>query len=409
MRELAKQCLSCKNPFCEKGCPLHNHIRDFIACVKNEEFLKAREIIDIENPFPYICSRVCAFEKQCVGNCIKNRMGKPVPVYMIERELSEIELTYTKKAMRETKIAIIGGGIVGLVAAKLLLIEGFEVHLFEKENYLGGTMISGIPAYRLDRKYVDRAIKEVIDLGLNVHYNISMPEDIDIAKLKADGFDKIILGLGAMGSNMMGIENEEYAVDGLKLLYDLNVLNDVDKYRVYKNAVVVGGGNVAMDCARSLAHHLEHVTIIYRRSINEMPANKVEIDEACEEGVSLFELHNPTRVLVEDNCVKGIEAVTMQLGEKDESGRASFSAIKGSETNYDFDLVVMAIGQKVLAKIDDNLELDRRGRVIINEQYETSIKDVYSAGDCVIGPSSISHAIQSAKEMVNAILESLSR
>ena len=127
MRERAKKCLSCKNPFCEQGCPLHNHIRVFIAAVKNDDILGAREIIDIENPFPYICSRVCAFEKQCEGNCVKNRMGDPVPVYLIEREVSEIDLEYQKNADNGHKIAIIGGGIVGLVAAKLLLLKGFRV------------------------------------------------------------------------------------------------------------------------------------------------------------------------------------------------------------------------------------------------------------------------------------------
>ena len=406
MREIAKGCLSCKNPFCEKGCPLHNHIRDFIACVKNDELLKAREIIDIENPFPYICSRVCAFEKQCEGSCVKNRMGKPVQVYMIERELSEIELEYQKKEARNQKIAIIGGGVVGLTAAKLLLIEGFEVHLFEKEKFLGGTMISGIPAYRLDRKYTDRAIDEVLDLGLEVHYGVEFPKDKTLDDLKSEGFARIILGLGAMGSNMMGIENEEYAVDGLKLLYDLNVLDEAAKYQNYKNALVVGGGNVAMDCARSLKRHLENVTIIYRRSINEMPANKVEIEEAKEEGIALIELHNPTKVLVETGVVKGVETITMELGEKDESGRASFNPIAGSESNLEYDLVVMAIGQKVLAKIDDKLELDRRGRITINDKFETSIENVYSAGDCVIGPSSVSHAIQNTKEMVKCLLES---
>ena len=404
IEEVVNECLGCKLPFCEKGCPLHNDIRDFIKALKENDINLAKAILYNKNPFPYICSRVCAHEKQCRGNCVKNRLGKAVDVPMIEKYLSEETYEMSKAETNGLKIAIIGSGIGSLALAKLLSLNGCAVDIYERENYIGGTILSGIPAYRLERKYITRAIDEVKALGVNFFLNTDILKNEGIKALFAKGYDKVVLAIGAMKSNHMGIKNEEYTCDGLKLLHDFNILNQGDKYRNYQRAIVVGGGNVAMDCARSLKRVMGDVSIIYRRSIKEMPANAVEIKEAIAEGVKIIELANPKEVVYEGKVV-GVKAIKMELGEVDDSGRASFKEIPNSEEIIPCDLLVMAIGQKIENELADVVEYNERGRIAINDKHMTSYPNVYAIGDCVLGPSSVAHTINDAKECFKCIME----
>lgn len=394
----ANKCLACLKPFCESGCPLHNHIRDFIKAYKEGDFLTARQIVAKENPFPYLTSRICAYERQCMGHCVKNHQNDPVHVGLIELAIAEHDLPLKAKKRNGRKIAVIGSGVAGLTVAKLALIEGYEVDVYDREKFAGGTIMTGIPDYRLDRKYIDKAVGEIAALGGN--YILGQKFSADVLEKYLTEYDKVVLALGTMSANRMGITNEEKAADGLKVLYDLNVLNDSAKYRSYRKIHVVGGGNVALDCARSLKRIVDEVTIVYRRSCQQMPANKTEITEALSEGVTIMELTNPYKL-----TDGGFFADRMALGETDASGRPSFIRIEGSSHFVASDLLVMAIGQKVKTEDINGIELDQRQHIAVNDRYETSIKRVYACGDCVSGASNAANAIQSAKACFRGMME----
>lgn len=406
MIEEALKCLSCPNPLCEKGCPLHNRIRDFIKACKEDDLPEARRILALENPFPYLTSRICAYDKQCYGHCVKGIKGEAVKIYELEKLVAELPEEMIKEAANGESIAVIGGGIGALTAAKLLLLKGYQVTIYEKENYLGGTLNSGIPPYRLPREYLQRAIKEVLTLGAKVNLKSEIKDDQSLKRLQAQ-FTKVIIAIGAMGTRHLNLPGSEYAVDGIELLNDLNIKALSAKYREFKKALVVGGGNVAFDCARSLKRLIPEVTIIYRRNIQAMPANPREIAAAQKEGVKIFELHNPSAI-VSDAAGKvcGVKALEMVLGEKEADGRPSFKAVADSESFIAADLVVSAIGQKVSAPNFQGLELTERGMIACNEKGETSLKDVYVLGDAALGPSNAAKCIASAKRVVAAIAES---
>ena len=399
MNSEVNKCLGCPMPQCEKGCPLHNHIRDFIKAYKEGDPNKARAIIALENPFPYLTSRICAFKDQCEGNCIKNKINDPIKVQKIERELSAIDLKLVKKPANFKKVAVIGAGASGMAISKLLALEGFSVTLFDKEDFSGGTLQTGIPAFRLERKYILKAIVELEELGVNFSLGQNL-NAANVISLKKE-YDRIVIATGTMATNKMNIKGEENSLDGLRLLYDLNILHKEAEYKKYQKALVVGGGNVALDCALSLKRIIKDVSIIYRRSIKEMPANKEEVAEAIAQGIELIELNNPVKVDKD-----GVMAIKMVLGEKDASGRASFHPVANSEHFIKADLVVMAIGQKVKTEDLEGFTLDNKGRLAVSDNYETSINGIYACGDVVNGPSNVANAFQSAKECFKGIMES---
>lgn len=398
LKKMADKCLGCLKPSCEIACPLHNRIRDFILEVKKGDIIKAREILDETSPFPYICSNICDYNRQCFGNCIRNKMNDPVYVYEIEKEIAKIDIDYKIKPSNNQKIAIIGSGVGGLSIAKLLRIDGFDVDIYEKENFIGGTVKSGIPSFRLDPKLLEKMINEVRDLGVNFILNQTYPNDFDIKSLKVKGYHKIIFACGAMKSNKARVINGEYAIDGLKFLYDLNINHHHNNYKKYNKAFIVGGGNVAMDCAFSLKRIIDDVTIIYRRSISEMPANKDEIEDAIKLGIKIVELKNPKELVIENDKLIGFKAEVLKLGEKDQSGRASFSVIEGLEEYYEADILINAIGQKV--DISDNeLTLTPWGTIDIDDEFKTNINDVYAIGDVTSGPSNVARVMYDAKRL----------
>ena len=286
-----------------------------------------------------------------------------------------------------------------MAISKLLALEGFSVTLFDKEDFSGGTLQTGIPAFRLERKYILKAIVELEELGVN----FSLGQNLNAAKiisLKKE-YDRIVIATGTMATNKMNIKGEENSLDGLRLLYDLNILHKEAEYKKHQKALVVGGGNVALDCALSLKRIIKDVSIIYRRSIKEMPANKEEVAEAIAQGIELIELNNPVKVDKD-----GVMAIKMVLGEKDASGRASFHPVANSEHFIKADLVVMAIGQRVKAEDFEGFTLDNKGRLAVSDNYETSINGIYACGDVVNGPSNVANAFQSAKECFKGIMES---
>ncbi len=399
IKELADYCLSCPKPRCETGCPTGNHIRDFIKALKEDNLALAADTLYAVNPFPELTSRLCDCERQCQGHCVRGIKGEPVSIQQIERYISDNSTRKTVAGVSNGhRIAIIGAGPAGLSAARDLLMKGYAVEVYDKNDQAGGAIYSGIPSYRFDKSYVTKIKEELEEAGVVFHFSCEVGKDISFETLQKD-YDRILLGIGAQTERKYGLEGEGCEA-GLSLLYNLNVAHKEEEYKKkYSGAVVWGGGNVAMDCARSLVRILDNVTIIYRRSEKEMPANRIEIEEAKEEGVKFAFLENIKELrLDEHGKVVGAHCIRMHLGEPDASGRARPIETEGSDYEIPCELVVPAIGQSVDFTPFGNLEK--------TEGHKTTIEHVYVAGDAYLSPKTVADAIRDGRAAAKEIDES---
>lgn len=399
INELADYCLSCPKPRCETGCPTGNHIRDFIKALKEDNLALAADTLYAVNPFPELTSRLCDCERQCQGHCVRGIKGEPVSIQQIERYISDNSTRKTVAGVSNGhRIAIIGAGPAGLSAARDLLMKGYAVEVYDKNDQAGGAIYSGIPSYRFDKSYVTKIKEELEEAGVVFHFSCEVGKDISFETLQKD-YDRILLGIGAQTERKYGLEGEGCEA-GLSLLYNLNVAHKEEEYKKkYSGAVVWGGGNVAMDCARSLVRILDNVTIIYRRSEKEMPANRIEIEEAKEEGVKFAFLENIKELRLDENGkVVGAHCIRMHLGEPDASGRARPIETEGSDYEIPCELVVPAIGQSVDFTPFGNLEK--------TEGHKTTIEHVYVAGDAYLSPKTVADAIRDGRAAAKEIDES---
>ena len=399
IEELVSHCLSCPKPRCETLCPCKNHIRDFIAAAKTGDFAKAGEILYSTNPFPELTTVLCDHHRQCLSGCVRSFKGEPVQVPLIEAEIGRrCPIDLSKKPNNGRSIAFVGGGIGALSCAYFLLKEGFRVDIYEKEDTLGGAIRTGIPEHRFDKKTLDFSISKVLSLGADVKLHTEVGKDIALEELQKK-YDFVILDIGSGKENLCGMEVSHGVKAGLSLLYDLNALRLSEQYAAnYKKAVVWGGGNVALDCARSLVRILPEVHIVYRRSRVEMPANAVEVEDAINEGVQFDFLTNVVSAKnADDGKLEGLNLISMELGEKDASGRASFHEIPGSERFYECDLLVLAIGQKP--------DFSSLGVSLTENPYETTMERVYAIGDCRYGSKNIAAAIADGRELAKKLIE----
>lgn len=399
IKELADYCLSCPKPRCETGCPTGNHIRDFIKALKEDNLALAADTLYAVNPFPELTSRLCDCERQCQGHCVRGIKGEPVSIQQIERYISDNSTRKTVAGVSNGhRIAIIGAGPAGLSAARDLLMKGYAVEVYDKNDQAGGAIYSGIPSYRFDKSYVTKIKEELEEAGVVFHFSCEVGKDISFETLQKD-YDRILLGIGAQTERKYGLEGEGCEA-GLSLLYNLNVAHKEEEYKKkYSGAVVWGGGNVAMDCARSLVRILDNVTIIYRRSEKEMPANRIEIEEAKEEGVKFSFLENIKELRLDENGkVVGAHCIRMHLGEPDASGRARPIETEGSDYEIPCELVVPAIGQSVDFTPFGNLEK--------TEGHKTTIEHVYVAGDAYLSPKTVADAIRDGRAAAKEIDES---
>lgn len=399
IKEQADYCLSCPKPRCETGCPTGNHIRDFIKALKEDNLALAADTLYAVNPFPELTSRLCDCERQCQGHCVRGIKGEPVSIQQIERYISDNSTRKTVAGVSNGhRIAIIGAGPAGLSAARDLLMKGYAVEVYDKNDQAGGAIYSGIPSYRFDKSYVTKIKEELEEAGVVFHFSCEVGKDISFETLQKD-YDRILLGIGAQTERKYGLEGEGCEA-GLSLLYNLNVAHKEEEYKKkYSGAVVWGGGNVAMDCARSLVRILDNVTIIYRRSEKEMPANRIEIEEAKEEGVKFAFLENIKELRLDENGkVVGAHCIRMHLGEPDASGRARPIETEGSDYEIPCELVVPAIGQSVDFTPFGNLEK--------TEGHKTTIEHVYVAGDAYLSPKTVADAIRDGRAAAKEIDES---
>lgn len=421
-KEEAQRCLQCKTKPCVAGCPVNVQIPEFIKLVAEGKFEEAYEKIRETNSLPAICGRVCPQESQCEQLCVRGKKGEPVGIGRLERFVADWymknrEARLDRVEKKDIKVAVIGSGPAGLTCAGDLAKMGYDVTIFEAFHVPGGVLMYGIPEFRLPKAMVQKEIDTVRMLGVEIKTNMVIGRVYSLDELMEEGYEAIFIGSGAGLPSFMNIpgENLNGVYSANEFLTRINLMKayqfpDFDTpVRVGKNLAVVGGGNVAMDAARS-ARRLgaENVYIVYRRSEAEMPARLEEVHHAREEGIIFKLLTNPVRILgTDDGWVKGMECVEMELGEPDGSGRRKPVVKHGSEHVIELDTVIMSIGTSpnpLIKSTTPGLETQKWGGIIVEEETgETSKAGVYAGGDAVTGAATVILAMGAGKKAAKAI------
>lgn len=425
--EEAERCLNCKHKPCVKGCPVNVKIPEFIKLVAEGKFEEAYNKIRETNSLPAVCGRVCPQESQCEKYCVRGIKGEPVAIGRLERFVADWYIANREMKIDDVekngkKVAIIGSGPAGLTCAGDLAKMGYEVTIFEAFHTPGGVLMYGIPEFRLPKTLVQKEIDNVRQLGVDIKTNMVIGKVLSLDELMEDeGFDAVFIGSGAGLPSFMGIPGENlngvYSANEFLTRINLMKAYKFPEYdtpvKVGKNVAVVGGGNVAMDAARSAKRlGAENVYIVYRRSEEEMPARLEEVHHAKEEGIIFKLLTNPVRITgTEDGWVNGMECVEMELGEPDSSGRRRPVPKSGSEHIVDVDLVIIAIGQSpnpLIKSTTPGLETQKWGGIITEEETgATSKEGVYAGGDAVTGAATVILAMGAGKNAAKAIDEYL--
>ena len=409
IKQKAEYCLNCKNPQCRIGCPLGNNIPAFIQKVKEDNLEEAYKILCDTTVMPSICGRICPHQKQCKGKCIRGIKSEPVSIGELEAYVGDWALSnqICHKNIQENnkKVAVIGGGPSGLTAATFLRRQGYQVTIYEKQKDLGGILKRGIPEFRLSNEIVEKTIEQILALGIKVQCEKELGNNLELADLEKE-YDAIYLSIGANIPRKMAIEGEE-----LEGVYGGNSLLENQNHPDYTNkkVAVIGGGNVAMDCARTIKRMgAKEVVVIYRRSEAEMPAEAKEIEDAKQEGVEFLFLNNIVKILGKDK-VKQIECIKTELVQKEGETRKSPVNIENSNYIMDIDYVVMAVGGKVDKDIIEkcNIETTSKKYVQVNENNQTSHKKVFAGGDVVGQNSTVAWAASDGRKVANKIIEYL--
>jgi glutamate synthase (NADPH/NADH) small chain len=429
----AERCLGCRNAPCVKGCPVQAPIPRFIAEIQKGDYRAAVNLIRETNLLPAVCGRVCPQETQCQAECILGRslksVDKAVAIGRLERFVADWEREQGGAAVPAVKpktgkkAAVIGSGPAGLTAAADLAREGHDVTLFEAFHKTGGVMVYGIPEFRLPKAIVQAEVSGLQKMGVRVETNFLVGRTRTIRDLlEADGYDAVFIGagaglpkfLGCPGENMVGVFSANEYLTRANLMKAYDPARAATPIYASRIAAVIGGGNVAMDAARmALRLGAEQVHVIYRRTRDEMPARAEEVEHAVEEGIVFDFLRNPARILGDDQGrVVGMEIQKYELGEPDASGRRSPAAIPGSAYVFDCDTVIVALGNEsnpLLVRSTANLNADRKGRIVVDGDQQTSLDRVYAGGDIVLGAATVILAMGEGRRAAAAINKRLSR
>lgn len=417
----ASRCLNCKNPGCVKKCPVSIGIPRFIEQVKNGNFEEAFRIISEDSSLPAICGRVCPQETQCEGNCILGVKGEAVAIGKLERFVADYNrengVPVTGKAVPNGhKVAIVGSGPSGLACASDLAKAGYDVTIFEVLHKAGGVLQYGIPEFRLPKDtVVEHEIENVRRLGVRIETNVVIGRTLTVDQLMdKEGYEAVFIGSGAGLPRFMGIEGENLngVFSANEYLTRSNLMRAFDPESdtpifIGKNTVVVGGGNVAMDAARTALRLGSNVTVVYRRTEAELPARAEEVHHAREEGVVFRMLTNPVAILGDEKgCVKAIRCIRMELGECDASRRRSPVPVPGSETDIEADTVIMALGTSpnpLIANTTEGLQTERHGCIVADESGVTTRPGVFAGGDAVTGAATVILAMGAGRKAAAAI------
>ena len=411
MQEKVNYCLNCKvKPCSNKGCPLNNDIPTFIRLVKEGNMEEAYYTLLKTSILGSVCGRICPHYKQCMGSCVRGIKGESVQIGDIEAYISDYGLEHDlikniekTEELKGKNIAVIGGGPAGLTASYFLAKAGANVTIYEKHNNLGGILEHGIPEFRLDPKVLDKTIKAILSLGIKVEYNIEIGNNIQIEEISPK-YDATILAIGANVSSKMNIPGED-----LQGVYGGNELLENKNYPDFKEKVVAvsGGGNVAMDTARTVARlGAKKVFVIYRRAEEQMPAEKKEIEDAKKEGIEFLFQNNIVKILG-DKKVEEIECIRTKLVQKEGETRLSPVNIEGSNYRMRMDSVIMAVGSKPEEKDIAGFEKNKWGYVNTDEEKKTSIKNVYAIGDIAGNKQTVAWAARSGRDVALEIIEKL--
>ncbi|MBI5990230.1 NADPH-dependent glutamate synthase [Clostridium perfringens] len=420
--EEANRCLGCKNPKCVEGCPVSVNIPSFISFIKKGDFSASFEELSKYNALPAVCGRVCPQESQCEGKCVLGIKGEPLAIGQLERFIADFARNNRLSSLKKSekileKVAVIGSGPAGLTCAGELAKLGYRVTIFEALHESGGVLVYGIPEFRLPKKDVVKyEIEEIKKLGVKIENNVVVGKTVDIDELiENEGFKAVFIGSGAGLPKFMGIKGEN--ANGV---FSANeVLTRVNLMKAFKNeshtplnlgkkVAVVGGGNVAMDAARTSLRLGAETHIIYRRSEKELPARLEEIHHAKEEGVILDVLTNPTEILTDEKgWVNGIKCIRMKLGEEDSSGRRRPIEIENSEFIMEVDSVIMSLGTSpnpLISNATKGLKTNKRGCLLVDEEsLKTSLKGIYAGGDAVTGAATVILAMGAGKKAAKSI------
>lgn len=427
----ASRCLHCKNKPCVAGCPVNIEIPDFISHIKDGDFEGAYQVIHRSSSLPAVCGRVCPQESQCECKCTLGIKMEPVGIGRLERFVADWHNAHSDTPMEAPaqnghRVAVVGSGPSGLTCAGDLAKKGYKVTIFEALHTAGGVLVYGIPEFRLPKAIVAKEVEGLRALGVDVETNVVIGKTLTIDELFADGYEAVFIGSGAGLPKFMGIEGE-----GLKGVYSANeFLTRSNLMKAYRDdaetpimkggrVIVVGGGNVAMDAARTALRLGGKVSIVYRRSMEELPARREEVEHAMEEGIEFLVLNNPVEILGYNNpddrrdpkngCVQAIKCIRMELGEPDEKGRCRPVEVPGSEYVMDADCVIMALGTSpnpLIKNTTAGLETQRWGGIVVEEETgKTSRDGVYAGGDAVTGAATVILAMGAGKTAARAIDE----
>ncbi len=423
--EEASRCLQCVKPQCVAGCPVEVPISEFIKCIREKKYAEGIAVIKSKNALPAVCGRVCPQEEQCQVKCVLGKIGEPVSVGRLERYLADWERDHGFQIPKKApptgkKVAIVGAGPAGLTAAADLVKLGHDVVLFEALHLPGGVLVYGIPEFRLPKAIVRNEVNYIQKLGAVLRVGNMIGRTHTIPELMKNGIDAVFIGSGAGLPQFMGIPGENlggiYSANEYLIRINLMKAFAFPEYdtpiRVGKHVVVIGGGNVAMDCARSSMRLGADVCLLYRRSRKELPARKEEIENAEEEGLVCRFLAAPLRFIGDEKgWVKAMECQCMELGPPDQSGRRRPIPIKGSEFTMETDTVIIAIGQTpnpIIQRTTEGLEVNpKHGTIPVDENGKTNLEGVYAGGDVVTGAATVISAMGAGKTAAKAIHEHL--
>ena len=416
----ATRCLHCQNPRCMKGCPVSIEIPEFIQAIKEENIEKAYQIISKSSSLPAVCGRVCPQEKQCEAMCIKGFKGDAISIGSLERYVADQAIlnnlnTPIMKEKNGKKVAIVGSGPAGLTCAGDLAKAGYDVTIYEILQKAGGVLTYGIPEFRLPKSIVKKEVESLEKLGVKILTDVLVGNTILLEELQKE-YDAVFLGTGAGLPKFMGIPGEDAngVFSANEILTRINLMGAYKEdaktpIKKAKKAYVIGGGNVAMDAVRSLKRLGVDAHILYRRSLEELPARKMEVEHAMDEEIQFDLLTNPTKILTDDNNnVIGMEVVNMILTEAGEDGRKNVIPDENSIHTIDCDMVVMALGTNPnhSALKESNIALNEKGHIIV-EEAKTSLDKVYAGGDAVTGAATVILAMEAGKKAAKQIMEAI--
>ncbi|MBQ6135418.1 MAG: NADPH-dependent glutamate synthase [Bacilli bacterium] len=418
--EESLRCLQCINPRCVKGCPVNIAIPEFIKKIQENDIKGAYEVISRSSSLPAVCGRVCPQEKQCESMCVKGLKGDAISIGSLERYVADQAIINhfnqaEQKEKNGKKVAIVGSGPAGLTCAGDLAKKGFEVTIYEVLQKAGGVLIYGIPEFRLPKRIVKEEVDSLKSLGVKILTDVPVGNAITLDELQKE-YDAVFVGTGAGLPKFMGIEGENanQVFSANEILTRINLMSGYQEdaktpIKKGKIAYVIGGGNVAMDAVRSLKRLGIEAHIMYRRGEEELPARKLEVEHAKEEGIVFDLLKNPVRILTDEkNNVTGMEVVNMVLGEVGEDGRRSVSEDQDSLHFVPCDMIVMALGTSPNheALKGSNIALTDRGLIVV-EETKTSLDNVFAGGDAVTGAATVILAMEAGKKAAKQIQEQL--